>query len=71
MFIKTALFCAVAAGSMAFGHRLITATQHLMAGELMIANINPYATQAQQNKQIKGALAQINQARQGAQAPQP
>ncbi len=72
MFIKTVLFCGLAVGSMAFGQHLITATRRLMAGELALAHINPYATARAQNAQIAAALAQVNQARAGVQqAPQP
>ena len=73
MFIKTALFAALAVGSAALGQRLIRATQSLVAGEAALANINPYATAQAQNVQIAAALAQVNQARGGAQqqAPQP
>lgn len=73
MFIKTVVFCGLAVGSMAFGQHLITATRHLMTGELALANINPYASAQAQDAQISGALAQINRARGGAQqqAPQP
>ena len=71
MFIKTVVFCGLAVGSMVFGQHLIRATLSFVAGETALAHINPYATQAQQNQQIKGALAQVNQARTGQQAPQP
>lgn len=71
MFLKVALYAGIALGSAALGQRLITATQGLMAGEQALATINPYATAPVQDAQISGALAQINQARTGAQAPQP
>lgn len=68
---KILLFSALAIGSATLGQRLIHSTQALMAGEMKLATINPYSTQAQQNQQIKGAMEQINQARAGARAPQP
>ena len=69
---KILFFSALAASSVAFGQHLIHATQSLMAGELALANINPYAIPAQQDAQISAALAQINSARASAQqAPQP
>lgn len=69
---KILFFVAMAASSAAFGHMLLRETRELMAGEQALANINPYATAQVQNAQISGALAQINQARSGAQqAPQP
>lgn len=72
MFLKAILYSAVALGSATLGQHLITATQHLMAGERALAHVNPYASAAQQNAQISDALAQINQARAGAQqAPRP
>ena len=69
---KTLLFAMLAASSLAFGQQLMRATQSLMAGEQQLAAINPYAPPAQQDAQISGALAQIDQARAGTQqAPQP
>lgn len=66
MFLKSILYATLALGSATLGQRLIHATQNLMAGERALANINPYATAPQQDAQISGALAQINQARAGA-----
>ena len=69
---KILMFVTLAAASAAFGHMLMRETRELQAGEQALANINPYATAQVQNAQISGALAQINQARAGAQqAPQP
>ena len=64
---KILFFAAMAASSAAFGHMLMRETRELQAGEMRLATLNPYATAAQQNQQIAGALAQINSAR----APQP
>ncbi len=70
--LKILFFAAMAASSAAFGHMLMRETRELQAGEMRLATLNPYATPAQQDAQIAGALAQINQARSGAQqAPQP
>ena len=63
MFIKTVLYVGLALGSATMGQHLIHATQALMAGEQALAHINPYATAAQQDAQVSGALAQINLAR--------
>lgn len=71
MFIKAALFAALALGSATMGQHLITATRRFITGEQALAHIDPYASASQQDAQISGALAQINQARTGAQAPQP
>ena len=65
MFLKAVLYAGFAIGSATLGQHLIRSTRQLMAGELALAHINPHATQAQQNQQINGALAQVNQ------APQP
>lgn len=71
MFIKTVLYVGLALGSATMGQHLITATRKFIAGEQALAHIDPYASAPAQNAQIAGALAQINQARTGAQAPQP
>ena len=69
---KILMFAALAAGSATVGQHLITATQHLMAGEQALARINPYASARAQDAQIAAGMAQVNQARAGAQqAPQP
>ena len=65
MFLKSILYAALAIGSATMGQHLITATQRFIAGEMALANINPYATSQAQNAQISSALAQVNQ------APQP
>ncbi|MHB1991663.1 hypothetical protein [Metallibacterium scheffleri] len=67
LFLKTILYAGIALGSATIGQHLIHATRALMAGEQALAHINPYATAAQQDAQVSGALAQINQARGGAQ----
>ena len=63
---KILMFVALAASSATVGQHLITATQSLMAGERALANINPYATAAQQNERIAAGVGQINEARTGA-----
>lgn len=69
--IRLLMFVTLAAASVSFGQQLITATRSLMAGEMRLATLNPYATAAQQNEQIAAAMGQINEAHTGAQAPQP
>lgn len=64
---KILFFAAMAASSAAFGHMLMRETRELQAGEMRLATLNPYATAAQQNQQIAAGMAQVNQARAGAQ----
>lgn len=71
MFIKTALFAALALGVATMGQHLIAATWQFITGEQALAHIDPYASAPVQDAQIAGAMAQISQARTGAQAPQP
>lgn len=66
---KTFIFAAAVAGTVSFGHMLMRETQSFIAGEQALAHIDPYASASQQDAQISGALAQINQARTGAQQP--
>ena len=60
---KILMFVTLAAGSATVGQHLITATQSLMAGEMKLANINPYSSAQAQDAQIGAGMAQVNQAR--------
>ena len=71
MFFKAVLYAGVALGSATLGQQLIHFTRQFIAGEQALAHIDPYANAQVQDAQISSALAQVNQARSGQQAPQP